>query len=45
MGKTYVDKAFVANDNDFGRPVQQFVTEHGCSAVWCREAFAEDAAC
>ena len=37
MGKTYVDRAFAANANDFGRPVQEYVTEYAWGAVWGRE--------
>jgi len=40
MGKAYVDKAFAANDNDFGRPVQQYVTEHAWGAIWGREGIS-----
>ena len=37
MGKTYVDKAFAANADAFGKPVQDFVTEYAWGAVWGRE--------
>ena len=37
MGKTYVDKAFAANADDFGKPVQDYVTEYAWGAVWGRE--------
>jgi len=37
MGKTYVDRAFAANADDFGRPVQDYATEHAWGAVWGRE--------
>lgn len=40
MGKAYVDKAFAANADDFGRPVQDFVTEHAWGAVWGREGLS-----
>jgi 4-carboxymuconolactone decarboxylase len=40
MGKTYVDKAFAANADDFSRPVQDFVTEHAWGAVWGREGLS-----
>jgi 4-carboxymuconolactone decarboxylase len=37
MGKTYVDRALAANADDFGKPVQDFITEYGWGAVWGRE--------
>lgn len=37
MGKTYVDKALTANADDFGKPVQDYVTEYAWGAVWGRE--------
>jgi len=37
MGKAYVEKALTANADDFGKPVQDFITEHGWGAVWGRE--------
>ena len=37
MGKAYVEKALAANADDFGKPVQDFITEHGWGAVWGRE--------
>src|SRR5947209_12219046 len=40
MGKTYVDKAFAANADEFSRPVQDFVTEHAWGAVWGREGLS-----
>ena len=40
MGKTYVDKALAANADDFGGPVQEFITEHGWGAVWGREGLS-----
>jgi 4-carboxymuconolactone decarboxylase len=36
MGKAYVEKALAANADDFGKPVQDFITEHGWGAVWGR---------
>jgi 4-carboxymuconolactone decarboxylase len=40
MGKAYVDKALAANADDFGGPVQAFITEHGWGAVWGREGLS-----
>ena len=40
MGKPYVDKALAANADDFGKPVQDFITEHGWGAVWEREGLS-----
>jgi 4-carboxymuconolactone decarboxylase len=40
MGKAYVDKALAANADDFGRPVQDFIMEHGWGAVWGREGLS-----
>ena len=40
MGKTYVDAALKANADDFGGPVQDFITEHGWGAVWGREGLS-----
>ena len=40
MGKTYVDRALAANADDFGKPVQDFITEHGWGAVWGREGLS-----
>jgi 4-carboxymuconolactone decarboxylase len=40
MGKTYVDKALAANADDFGKPVQDFIMEHGWGAVWQREGLS-----
>ena len=40
MGKTYVDKALAANSDDFGGPIQDFITEHGWGAVWAREGIS-----
>ena len=40
MGKAYVDKAFASNADDFGRPVQEYVTEHMWGAVWGREGLS-----
>ena len=37
MGKTYVDKALAANADEFGRPVQDYITEYAWGAVWGRE--------
>jgi 4-carboxymuconolactone decarboxylase len=37
MGKAYVDKAFAANADDFGKPVQDHITEYAWGAVWGRE--------
>ena len=40
MGTTYVDKALAANTDDFGAPIQEFITEHGWGAVWGREGIS-----
>ncbi|MEA2930699.1 MAG: 4-carboxymuconolactone decarboxylase [Hyphomicrobiales bacterium] len=40
MGKTYVDRALAANADDFGGPIQEFITEHGWGAVWSREGLS-----
>ncbi len=40
MGTTYVDKALAANTDDFGGPIQDFITEHGWGAVWGREGIS-----
>jgi 4-carboxymuconolactone decarboxylase len=40
MGKAYVDKALAANADDFARPVQDFIMEHGWGAVWGREGLS-----
>jgi 4-carboxymuconolactone decarboxylase len=40
MGKAYVDAALKANADDFGKPVQDFITEHGWGAVWGREGLS-----
>jgi len=40
MGKTYVDKALAANADDFGAPIQEFITEHGWGAVWGRQGIS-----
>jgi 4-carboxymuconolactone decarboxylase len=40
MGKTYVDRALAANADDFGGPIQEFITEHGWGAVWSREGIS-----
>ena len=40
MGKPYVDKALAANADDFGGPVQDFITAHGWGAVWEREGLS-----
>ena len=37
MGKAYVDRALAANEDDIGKPIQDFITEHGWGAVWGRE--------
>ena len=37
MGKSYVDKAFAANADEFARPVQDYITEYAWGAVWGRE--------
>ena len=40
MGKAYVDRALAANANDFGRPVQEHITETGWGAIWGREGLS-----
>src|SRR5258708_23399486 len=40
MGKAYVDKALNANTDDFGKPVQDYVTEYAWGAVWGREGLS-----
>jgi 4-carboxymuconolactone decarboxylase len=40
MGKAYVDKALAANADDFGGPIQEFITEHGWGAVWGRDGIS-----
>ena len=35
-----VDKALAANADDFGRPVQDYVIEHGWGAIWGREGLS-----
>src|SRR5213080_2399079 len=37
MGKSYVDKALAANQDDIGKPIQDYITEHAWGAVWGRE--------
>ena len=37
MGKPYVDRALAANQDEIGKPIQDFITEHGWGAVWGRE--------
>ena len=37
MGKAYVDRALAANQDEIGKPIQDFITEHGWGAVWGRE--------
>ena len=37
MGTAYVDRALAANQDDIGKPIQDFITEHGWGAVWGRE--------
>ena len=46
MGTAYVDRALAANQDDIGKPIQDFITEHGWGAVWGATAFrARRAAC
>ena len=46
MGKSYVDRALAANQDDIGKPIQDFITEHGWGAVWgARASTARRAAC
>ena len=40
MGKSYVDRALAANTDDIGKPIQDFITEHGWGAVWGREGLS-----
>src|SRR5881394_3715582 len=40
MGKAYVDRALAANQDDIGKPIQDFITEHGWGAVWGREGLS-----
>src|SRR3954453_19245709 len=40
MGKSYVDRALAANEDDIGKPIQDFITEHGWGAVWSREGLS-----
>ena len=40
MGKAYVDRALAANEDDIGKPIQDFITEHGWGAVWSREGLS-----
>ena len=40
MGKAYVDKALASNADDFGKPVQDYVTECAWGAVWGREGLS-----
>ena len=40
MGKAYVDKALSSNADDFGKPVQDYVTECAWGAVWGREGLS-----
>ena len=40
MGKAYVDKALAANADDFGGPVQAYITEHAWGAIWGREGLS-----
>jgi 4-carboxymuconolactone decarboxylase len=40
MGKPYVDRALAANANDFGKPVQDYITEHCWGAIWGREGLS-----
>ena len=37
MGTAYVDRALAANQDEIGKPIQDFITEHGWGAVWGRE--------
>src|SRR5205085_12395116 len=37
MGAAYVDRALAANQDDIGKPIQDFITEHGWGAVWGSE--------
>ena len=40
MGKAYVDKALAANADDFGGPVQAYITEHAWGAIWGRDGLS-----
>ena len=40
MGTAYVDRALAANQDDIGKPIQDFITEHGWGAVWSREGLS-----
>jgi len=40
MGMAYVDRALAANEDDIGKPIQDFITEHGWGAVWGREGLS-----
>ena len=40
MGTAYVDRALAANADDIGKPIQDFITEHGWGAVWGREGLS-----
>jgi 4-carboxymuconolactone decarboxylase len=40
MGTAYVDRALAANQDDIGKPIQDFITEHGWGAVWGREGLS-----
>jgi 4-carboxymuconolactone decarboxylase len=40
MGAAYVDRALAANQDDIGKPIQDFITEHGWGAVWGREGLS-----
>ena len=40
MGTAYVDRALAGNQDDIGKPIQDFITEHGWGAVWGREGLS-----
>ena len=40
MGTAYVDRALAANQDDIGKPIQDFITEHGWGAVWGRDGLS-----
>jgi 4-carboxymuconolactone decarboxylase len=40
MGPAYVDRALAANQDEIGKPIQDFITEHGWGAVWGREGLS-----
>lgn len=40
MGETYVNRALDANQDEIGKPIQDFITEHGWGAVWGREGLS-----